>query len=48
MYEFLVNNALYVVLLIVLICWFGIFFYLFRLDKKVSSIEKQLKKSAKL
>ena len=43
MYDFLVNNSLYVVLAIVLICWFGIFLYLYRLDRKISRIEKQLK-----
>ncbi len=38
LYNFLNNNALYVVLLIVLVIWVGIFLYLFRLDKKVSSL----------
>jgi CcmD family protein len=38
-FDFLSQNALYVVLVIVLICWFGILAYLFRLDKKITSLE---------
>ena len=44
MYDFLTQNALYVVLIIVLICWMGIFFYLVRLDRRISSLEKETKK----
>ncbi len=44
MYEFLSQNALYIVLLIVLICWIGIFSYLWRLDRKISRLEDQLPK----
>ncbi len=44
MYEFLSQNALYIVLLIVLICWIGIFSYLMRLDKKITHLEQQVKK----
>ena len=44
MYEFLAKNALYIVLLIVLICWLGIFTYLFRLDTKISKLEQLTKK----
>ncbi len=40
--EFLSANSLYVVLLIVLICWAGIFGYLYRLDKKMSAVENRL------
>jgi CcmD family protein len=43
MYEFLADHALYTVLLIVLICWAGIFFYLWRLDRKVSRLEKEIR-----
>jgi CcmD family protein len=43
MYAFLSQNALYVVLVIVLIGWLGIFSYLIRLDKKISRLEKELK-----
>ena len=43
MSEFLAQNALYVVLIIVLMCWFGILAYLFRLDGKISRLEQQVK-----
>lgn len=42
--EFLSNNALYIVLIIALIVWAGIFGYLYALDKRLESIEKELKK----
>ena len=41
MYEFLTTNALYIVLIIALICWGGILTYLFRMDKKIAALEKQ-------
>ncbi len=44
MYDFFSQNALYIVLLIVLICWVGIFAYLVRLDRKVTSLEQLQKK----
>ncbi|HUL43668.1 MAG TPA: CcmD family protein [Bacteroidota bacterium] len=44
MYDFLTENALYIVLLIVLICWIGIFSYLIRLDRRLSKIEQSLKR----
>ena len=37
-YNFLDAHSLYVVLLIVLVIWLGIFIYLFWLDKKVSRL----------
>ncbi|MFN3344706.1 MAG: CcmD family protein [Chloroherpetonaceae bacterium] len=40
MLDFLVQNSIYVVLIIVLIIWSGIFLYLFRLDKKLTELEK--------
>jgi CcmD family protein len=40
MLDFLIQNSIYVVLIIVLIIWSGIFFYLFRLDKKLTDLEK--------
>lgn len=43
MYEFLSANSLYIVLTIVLICWLGIFSFLLRLDKKISSLESVMK-----
>ncbi len=44
MYEFLTQNQMYIVLVITLLIWTGIVWYLVRLDKKVGTIEKQLKK----
>ncbi|HZY10613.1 MAG TPA: CcmD family protein [Bacteroidota bacterium] len=44
MFNFLSENSLYIVLIIVLVCWIGIFFYLIRLDRKLSNLEKQMKK----
>lgn len=44
MYEFLNQNELYIVLIIVLVCWVGLFLYLLRLDKKLSKLEKMLLK----
>lgn len=42
MLDFLIQNSIYVVLIIVLIIWTGLFIYLFRLDKKLSELEKLL------
>lgn len=42
MYQFLVENTVYVVLIIVLIIWFGLAFYLFKIDRKLKKIEKIL------
>jgi len=39
MYNFLTQNSLYVVLIIAVICWTGIFLYLLRLDRKLSVLE---------
>ncbi|MGD0037618.1 MAG: CcmD family protein [Bacteroidota bacterium] len=44
MYEFLNQNQMYIVLVITLLIWSGIILYLVRLDKKVSQIEKRMKK----
>jgi len=46
MEQFFVQNAMYVVLTIVLIGWFGIFFYLLRLDRKISRLEERRKGGA--
>lgn len=40
MYEFLAGHELYIVLVIVLICWIGIFSYLYRLDKRIKFLEE--------
>ena len=47
MESFLSDNAIYVVLIIVLIVWVGIFLYLSGLDKRLKSIEKELNKEVK-
>ncbi len=41
MYEFLSQNALYVVLVVVLIVWVGIYGYLFRIDRKLAKLEQR-------
>jgi len=40
--DFLQNNAIYIVMIIVLIVWTGIFFYLWNLDKRIKNIEKEI------
>jgi CcmD family protein len=42
LYDFLQNNAIYIVMIIVLIVWAGIFFYLFSLDNRIKNVEKEL------
>lgn len=42
MLQFLTDNSLYIVLIIVLSIWIGIFSYLYSLDKRLKSIEKKL------
>ncbi|HAY32952.1 MAG TPA: CcmD family protein [Ignavibacteria bacterium] len=39
MYDFLETNSLYIVMLIVLIIWVGIFGYLKSIDNKIKKIE---------
>lgn len=41
MMEFLETNSLWLVLLIALIGWLGIFLYLRRIDRKLSQLEQQ-------
>jgi CcmD family protein len=41
MYDFFEKNAMYIVLLIALIIWIGLFFYMFRLDKRIKKLEKE-------
>jgi len=45
LYQFLQNNAIYIVMIIVLIVWTGIFLYLVNLDKRIKSVEKEFKNS---
>ncbi|MEO8230825.1 MAG: CcmD family protein [Ignavibacteriota bacterium] len=42
MEQFLSQNAIYVVMIIVLIVWAGIFGYLFSLDKRIKKVEKEM------
>lgn len=44
MMEFLSQNQMFIVLLIVLLIWGGIVWYLLKLDKKVKDLEKYFKK----
>lgn len=41
--EFLAQNQLYIVLIVVLVIWTGLFIYLYRLDSKLSELEKAVK-----
>jgi CcmD family protein len=41
MYDFLEKNAMYIVLLIAMIIWVGLFFYMFRLDSRIKKLEKE-------
>lgn len=40
--EFLAQHSIYIVLAIVLICWFGIFGYLFTLENKIKKLEEKI------
>lgn len=42
LYSFLSNNGIYIVLIIVLIVWTGIFLYNLKLDKRLKLIEKEI------
>ncbi len=46
MEQFLVQNALYVVLIITLITWGGIAIYLNRLENRLSDMEKKFNKNS--
>jgi len=41
--SFLSNNAIYIVMIIVLIVWGGIFSYLLSLDKRIKNVEAEIK-----
>ncbi|MCK6604795.1 MAG: CcmD family protein [Ignavibacteriaceae bacterium] len=43
MTDFLSNNSLYIVMIIVLITWTGIFTFLMGLDKRLKKLQKELK-----
>lgn len=38
--NFLESNSIYIVLIIAIIIWIGIFLYIYRLEKKVKKLEK--------
>lgn len=42
MEQFLSSNSIFIVMIIVLIVWAGIFAYLLNLDKKLNRIEKEI------
>lgn len=44
MFEFLNQNSLFIVLIIALVVWLGIYLYLFRIDGKLKKLEQQSRK----
>jgi CcmD family protein len=40
--QFLSENAIYIVMIIVLIVWAGIFSYMLSLDKRIKKVEKEM------
>jgi len=44
--DFLSQNALYVVLLVVLVVWLGVFLYLSRIEKRLKVLEDVYKKAS--
>ncbi|MFZ2864628.1 MAG: CcmD family protein [Ignavibacteriaceae bacterium] len=42
MEEFLSKNSIYIVMIIVLIVWTGIFSYIISLDKRIKKVEKEM------
>jgi CcmD family protein len=44
MYELLNQNQLFIVLTVILTIWFGIIWYLARLEKKIKKLESHIKK----
>lgn len=42
LFNFLSDNAIYIVLIIVLIVWTGIFFFMLSLDKRIKFVEKEI------
>lgn len=47
MYDFLIHNQLYVVLIVVLVIWIGISFVLIRTERKIGQLEKIIQKTNK-
>ena len=46
MFEFLTANAIYVVLIISLVVWLGIYLYLRGIEKKLKGLEERLLKKS--
>ena len=42
--DFLAQNQLYIVMIIVLAIWLGFYTYLFRLDSRLKKLENQIRK----
>lgn len=42
LFNFLENNSIYIVMLIVLLVWLGIFTFVYTLDKKVKKLEERI------
>ncbi len=42
--EFLENNQLYIVMIVILSIWFGFIGYMFKLDAKIKKLEEMVKK----
>ncbi|MCR4417794.1 MAG: CcmD family protein [Ignavibacteria bacterium] len=42
LYDFLNQNSIYIVMLIVLLVWIGIFLFVYKLDKKVKKLEERV------
>jgi CcmD family protein len=40
--EYLNAHPVFVVLIISLVVWFGLFVYLFRMDRKIGKLEKEI------
>jgi len=45
LYNFLKDNSIYIVMIITLIIWTGIFLFLLTTDKRLKEIEKELKEN---
>lgn len=41
MIEYLSQNSLYIVMLIVLVVWLGIYLYLFRIESRIKKLESK-------
>jgi CcmD family protein len=44
--EFLAQHQLYIVMFIVVAIWLGIYWYLFRLDRRIKKLEQQTKQQS--